>query len=234
MKPLVKFVFAVALIAGTAEAEQGSVRDWAEALKAQGEYLKLLSEAQLNYAKAQLVDAQASKELAKVKQLNLLVNRLELQLKRLARDEHKLRAKIDRIEEYSIRVNTILSGRISQNALRALGYLQIHAIPPEVTLQAMKVPVIGNIDGELIADAGEGASFDGENVGQLLAHLKKHRMEVEPWGYAHQQIVEALSRLSDAAQERVGVYRDEMGKIAQASDPFLLTIPFPESPQPRP
>jgi hypothetical protein len=41
------------------------------------------------------------------------------------------------------------------------------------------------------------------------------------------KIVEALNLEAKAANDRVAAYRDALTKLAQASDPFKLTTPFP-------
>ena len=194
---------------------------WANVLRANGEYQKLLSEAQLNYARAELMAAETAGQWQRVRHLKLLVDRAQLELRRLAQDEWKLRRKIEAIEDHARSAQVIMAGRVTHYQIQALQWLQINAVDPQVTFTAMTTPV-GIIGNDEFSGSDSIESFMGENVGELTHFIKIRRLTVRPWGVAHQAIAMAVVVMASSAQEKLLTIRENLRELGDSVDPFTL------------
>ncbi len=117
-------------IASAQDAQQVNdrMRAVAELMRAQAELTRAQAEASLNFARAELIQAQTLGELQRVRELTLRVNRLEIELKRTVADEFKLREEANDIQRKLITMNTILTGKVTPAGLRALGFFKLEPL----------------------------------------------------------------------------------------------------------
>jgi hypothetical protein len=204
---------------------------FADLVRAQGEYQKNVAEAQLLYAQAQLVQAQALGELQRARELQLLVNRARRELTLLTRDENTLRRRVKAIEDRAELAETILAGRVTPVSMQAFVWLQTHAVGPQDSLKAMTQSLPAIPASEFSVSPGRVLPpFAGENVGQLVDHLRRHNVSVVPWGIAHQAIAQALVAMSTSVNEKVAGIRQDLVTLRDSVDPFNLPERGPSQP----
>lgn len=196
---------------------------FADIIRANADYQRALGEAQLNFAKSDLIEAQAAGEWQKARKLKLIVDRVQMVLRRLAQDEYRLRQKAQVVEEKARTAQVIMDGRITPNALTALGYLQINAVDPAVTFEVMTTP-IGEISLEEFIPNGtlHPAPFTGDNLGQLIEYMRHNNQTVRPWGTVHLAIAGGLQKMIEAANARLANIQENLQKLGQQVNPFDL------------
>ncbi len=188
------------------------MRAYADLLRAQGEFIVDISIAQLNWAKANLVNAQAAFEWQRARELQLLVDRLELELKRLRQDEYKMRALIQQISDTATTFNVINTGTTSQFVFQAFNFLLIRAVPTGVVKDSMTVSV-PSFSADNFVPNNKGVTpipFPGGNVGMLMHFLQKNNYSLEPFREAHVAILGAIQQMVDAANQRISDIQDQM------------------------
>lgn len=207
---------------------------YSELIRAEAEYIRMVGEARLAWAKARLTDAQADMQFEEVRKLRLFVNRLELELKRLRRDEHKAREKIEVIERLSGKLGPLANGKTDAFVFRALKTLFAQVIPPEVLVSTMSHAADAYPESQFIANRKTDPlkAFAGGNVGQLLRFLEVNNFSLEPWSAAHLNLLSGLAKLGTAATEKVAKTREYMEGIRKGT--FSIWSPPGMKPEAKP
>jgi|GEM_PF-1570816 len=206
-----------------------NVRSYSELIRAAGQYEYNLAQARLLYAQAELTTAQAAGEWQRARELQLLVHRLQVQIRRTMQDESRLRREIQTIEERAISAHVILSGKVTPRSLTALNYLIIRVVEPATTVAMMTEPVGTIASDEFIGTRAE-VSFTGENVGQLIDHLRTNQLAVKPWGVAHTAVAQLLVKIDDDIAAKVEQTQERIHDIQNSLNPFLLPDRVPSVP----
>lgn len=186
---------------GNAIAE--NTQAYAELIKAQATYVVAMAEANLKNAQAELFLAQAAHEWERVRQLRLLVNRLELELKRARKQEHAVEAQIKKVTEHARRINLLKMGRSSKYVHASLFFILTQVVPSAVVGDTLGRDVGSFQARDFVPNKKdrEAVAFEGGNVGQLLEFIKANDFSFSPFSPAHLEVVEAMEAIEAAADE---------------------------------
>jgi hypothetical protein len=194
-----------------------NVHALADLVRAQGEYVRMLGEARLAVARARLEEAKAAHEWQHARRLWLLVNRLEMELKNLARDEAVARKRIVKITEAGTRLKVIFHGWTSPHVFQGLRVILTNGVSPATAAEIMSAPVEPapasyfkpNRKGIAAED------FPGGNLGSFLRFLETKNYAVEPWTPPHLILMTSLERIfkeSDAQAKELRSFMEEIRK----------------------
>jgi hypothetical protein len=190
-----------------------NLRAYSDIIKAEAAYISAVGDYNLKNAQAQLQLAMAAGEWQKARMLSLEADRLELELRRLRRAEAEAMRTAERVEDKIRSLNQMIVGRVTPSAIQAMEYLQITAIPSEVTLAVMTTEVApigrGSFSGEDVPEDG----FRGGNLGQYFQFLKETRTGVEPYSPAHLPILAGLQQFGEKAQERLALLETKIKEL---------------------
>lgn len=189
-------------------------RAYADIIRAQAEYIRMVGEARLQWAKARLVEAQVAHEMEEVRKLHLLVNRMQLELKRLGHDEYKNRVMINQLEQASNRFRIISTGKTSDAVFQAMRFLFIKAVPTSLTAEVMSIKV-GPFGAEQFVSNRheETESFAGGSIGQLEHFLEMHHYSFEPYAEAHIAFLTAIAKVFTTSALKVAEIRSYIEKL---------------------
>lgn len=206
--------------------DPNSTRAFSELIRAQAEYQLSAAHAQLYYAQANLENAKAAREYQRVRELNLLVNRLQLTLRKAAKAEYQLERKIERFELYEKRLNLLKTGHNSIYVLQAFKIVIAEAVPAEILSEVMSTPVPAFEPADFINEGAsrEEKTFRGRTLGNLFNFIQMNQLSLEPFSPAHLEILKGLGRLESFAAERTESLRLQRNE--------LLRREFKPSPQP--
>ena len=198
-----------------ADPSSDGMRAYADVLRAEGAFLVDVSMARLNFARANLVDAQAAFEWQRARMLAILVDRLEYELRHLRQDEHHARVFIKQIDRAATQLGVINTGRTSQSSFIALRFLMIRVVPPNTIASAMTATVPSySADNFVPNKKGIAAeSFPGGNVGTLITFLEKKNYSLEPFRDGHVAILHAIQEMADAADEKLSLIREQIQQL---------------------
>ncbi|MBI4404878.1 MAG: hypothetical protein HY537_11990 [Deltaproteobacteria bacterium] len=199
------------------------MKSYAEIIRAQAEYIRMVAEARLQWARAQLTLAQAAKEWEEVRRLRDLINRMELELRRLASDEYKQRRTIQAIESNVRTISVINVGRTNAYVFQALRFLFIRVIPGDIIAKVLSQSVPPFPKEQFIPnkkDVVDVLDFPGGTIGDLEQFVENNHYSFRPYGGAHLIFVASLYHFSSAAQTRL----EELTKRMEAIRAGTLSI----------
>lgn len=191
------------------------LRAYADLLRAQTDYQRMLIQARLADAEIQLKQAQAELAHAKAEQIRLQTEILRHEYARLVAEENIVSQRILDIELKANLVRPLRLGRIDQGVLIGLDYFLRVIVPVGVVKDVMwkkvdPLPVENFVAGE----TGEPVKpFPGGNLGRLYSFLKSSGCSLAEWSQGHLVMIEMLEAFTKAADDRIEQYHKYMEEI---------------------
>ncbi len=206
-------------------------RAYADIIRASAEYIRMLGEARLQTARAWLTAAQAVQQMEETRKLHLLVNRLDLELWLLRKEEYATRQKIIHVQRTFRGIAPLAVGRATSYTFLSLRGLLAAGTSPETIVEAFSVTAgplgVENFEPNRPADIV--AEFPGGNVGQLGVFAERHNYSFAPYGKAHLLFLMAVGKLGAKAQEKVKEYQTYMVGIRNGTlSPWVVPTPTPK------
>jgi hypothetical protein len=192
----------------------------ADLVRAQGEYIRMVGEARLAVARAMVEEAKAAYQWQLVRQLTLFVNRLQLELRNLARDEHAARNQALRLQLAAKQVKVLTHGWVSPHVLQGLRVIVAQGAKAGVVAEIMSEPVPAAAAHYFKANRKADTTledFPGGNLGSLFRFLEKKDYSMEPWTEPHLAIMKGLDRLSQSAEDEIKAIRAYMEEIRKGT-----------------
>lgn len=210
----------------------------ADLVRAEGEFQKLLAESNLINAQAHLKEAEAQHEMVRVRQLTLLVNRLQIQLRDTLKAQRAGEAKLKRIETSIKVVSNLNVGRTSNYIFQNLEFLLQQGIPTSVVIQAMGTEIGSFRSDEFVFNSDHHGKedfiqdFNGSNVGQLIQFMKKNRYQFVAFGPAHLKVLETLDLVGVSAREKADAMQAKVEELRNKVFNPIIDQPSPVAPIP--
>lgn len=194
-----------------------NVKAYADLVRAEGEYRIAVAQSELLFAQANLTNAQAAHEWQRVRELTLLVNRRALELRRLAKLEYKIQQQAQQLEDRTISLQVIKTGRTSPYVFQALRFIEMRAIPAPLLAEVMSTHIRAYEADHFVPNkpGAEPLDFEGGNLGQLLSFAEKRQFSFAPFSPAHLEVLQGLGKLEQAVIDRTVQLRAQLAELME-------------------
>lgn len=211
-----------------AETPLDNAKAFAEVLRAEGEFQVATAQSALLFAQSNLVNAQAAHEWVRVRELTLLVNRLELELRKAAKREFELARQASILEDRTRSLQVIKTGKTSPFVFQAFRFIIMRTVPAQQLADIMGTPVKDADSSQFLPNRAQTQieDFPGGTVGELLTFAERKNYSFSPFSPAHLELLSSFGRLETLAVERAAELRDKVEELTRH-----MPAPIPE---PRP
>jgi hypothetical protein len=207
---------------------------FAKLTKAEGDYNLETAQGQLALAQASVQDAEARREDLGNEEYQLRIDRLRHQQIALRDAERKAAGDLANVNDHLHRVSQLVaSGKTNRYIFDSIYQLLVILNEPETVLKVMGATVPLEACGyqnnfrnnsEMRPKLNSTLDFNGSSVGQLIEFLKTNRLELVPFSGAHMAVVEAFSKLSEAAETKATATE---AKVTELRDHVEAPLPTP-------